>query len=467
LFGFQSKEEALQANISRDLYWNPVRWSQIRWDLWNRGYVEDVEVELKRKDGTKLVALESTTVVSSGNGQAQLLQGTWRDVTKQRELEAQFLRVQRMESVGSLAGGIAHDLNNVLAPILMGIQMLLERHEDDVTRRYLCTMEGEAKRGANLVRQILMFSRGVEGRRITLQLRQLIADIEKMLQQTFPKSIAIVTSVAPDLWTVTGDKTQLEQVMMNLCLNARDAMPNGGVLSIMAGNQILVPGRVGPAADKHEPHVVIEVSDTGQGIPHENLSRIFDPFFTTKKMGAGTGLGLSTVSAILTSHGGFISVDSVVDQGTAFNVYLPALGAVQEEKNITRGASSFPTGNGELILVVDDEAAIRDMVRTILENYGYRVLVAADGIEGVAAYSKHRDNIRLVLTDLEMPRLSGLELIRGLERVNAAVQVVSVSGLIDSGGLEQSAARPIRAVLQKPFTPAELLKTLHDVLQRS
>jgi CheY-like chemotaxis protein len=212
-------------------------------------------------------------------------------------------------------------------------------------------------------------------------------------------------------------------------------------------------------------YVLIQVSDTGQGIPPENLGRIFEPFFTTKEIGVGTGLGLSTVNAIVKNHGGFLTVDSNLGLGTAFRVFLPALSSEAENMEVPeRAADGFLSGNGELILVVDDEAGIRDLVRTVLETYGYRVVVAADGDEGLAVYTQNRDDIRLVLTDLDMPGKGGAHLIRTLEEINPAVRVISVSGLFEGNALGQVVGGPVRAVLQKPFSPAELLKTLHDTL---
>src|SRR6266850_1675192 len=402
MFGYSSKEEILRTNIGRDIYKSPRRWKEVR-----------------------------------------------------SLLEAQFLRSQRMESLGSLAGGIAHDLNNVLSPIVMGVEILKEKHTDPDTMRYLVMLDTCAKRGANLLRQILMFARGVEGRRTPLSLSPVFEAAEKMIRHTFSKSIEIITNIAPDLWRVSADKTQIEQVLMNLCVNARDAMPDGGRITISVRNEM---------DEKSGPYVVVEVSDTGRGIPPENLPKIFDPFFTTKQ--TGTGLGLSTVSAIVRNHGGFIDVNSVLEQGTTFTIHLPALRRGSEEAPAAPGPSDFPLGNGELILVVDDEAAVRDLVRTILSNYGYRVAVAADGIEGVAVYSKLRDEIKLVLTDMDMPRMNGAELIRKLERINPDVRVVSVSGLISSDSFGQTVAGPVHAVLQKPFSAPDLLRTLHDILQR-
>ena len=410
------------------------------------------EYRIAKPDATTRWVHARMKPVHDSEGHMVRVDGIITDISERKELEAQFLRAQRLENLGSLAGGIAHDLNNVLAPIVMGLQLLRDRHKDPGTVSTLATLESCAKRGANLVKQILMFARGVEGRRVPVDTGRLIVDLEKILRRTFAKSIRIALEVDPDLWTVSADTTQLEQVLMNLCVNARDAMPGGGTLTIAAHNRF-----------DDGAYVVIEVRDTGEGIPPENLDKIFDPFFTTKAAGAGTGLGLSTVNAIIKSHGGFVTVDSTLLQGTTFQVHLPALPAgVQREPAQTSGA--FPAGKGELILVVDDEAAIRDLARTILENYGYRVLIAADGVEGVAEYSKHQKEIDLVLTDLDMPKIDGPHMIRLIEGINPDVRIIAVSGLMGQDTFEDKTTGKPRPVLQKPFSFAQLLQTLRKVL---
>jgi len=365
-----------------------------------------------------------------------------------------------MENLGSLAGGIAHDLNNVLAPIVMGVEVLRDKYHNRDCLSTLAVLELCARRGANLVKQILMFARGVEGQQITVHVGRLIVDLDKMLERTFPKSIRIITDVAPHLWTVSANKTQVEQVLMNLCLNARDAMPNGGTLTITVTNH-----KIDRDTDaKQETYVRIEVRDTGEGIPPENIPKIFDPFFTTKQPGAGTGLGLSTVSAIVKNHGGHIGVESTVNSGTVFRVYLPAVVSGFQEKEDVKPVD-FPAGHGELILVVDDEAAIRDLAHTILENYGYRVLVAADGTEAINVYMRHGAEIRLVVTDVDMPMMDGAQMIQRLAELNPDVRVVSASGSIETEtGKDGKLSGPVRALLQKPFSPARLLQTVKSVI---
>jgi two-component system, cell cycle sensor histidine kinase and response regulator CckA len=420
-----------------------------------------VEYRIAKPDGAFRWVMAKLKPVRDAEGRTIRIDGSISDISGNKELEAQFLRAQRMENLGTLAGGIAHDLNNVLAPIMMGVEVLRERNADSESQATLATLELCTKRGANLVKQILMFARGVEERRVTLHPGRLIQDLHSMLLRTFPKSIKIVVDIASDLWSVSADKTQIEQVLMNLCVNARDAMPSGGTLTITTRNR-LANGENG--SSEKEAFVVIEVADTGQGIPSENLERIFDPFFTTKAAGKGTGLGLSTVSAIVKSHGGSVAVASVMGRGTTFEVSLPALVAdVQKEEDVKRNA--LPSGNGELVLVVDDDAAIRDLARTILDNYGYRVIVAVDGLDGVSVYSQHKESIAVVVTDLDMPIMDGPQMIQALERLNPAVRIVSTGGIIEGDKPGMKVAGCVRAVLEKPFSPAHLLKTLHNILQ--
>jgi signal transduction histidine kinase len=303
------------------------------------------------------------------------------DITEKKQLEAQLLRSQRLESLGTLAGGIAHDLNNVLAPILMSAQLLQMKISDSRSQQLLKIMESNVKRGAALIKQVLSFGRGIEGDRMILQVGHLISEIEQIIQETFPKSIEFYPDIVSDLWSVSGDATQLHQVLMNLIINARDAMPDGGTLTISAENLFIDQNyaRMNFEATVGS-YIVITVADTGTGIPPKILERIFEPFFTTKELGKGRGLGLSTVIGIIKSHGGFVKVDSAVGKGSQFQVYLPAVESTQTQQAENL---ELPTGHGELILVVDDEAPIREITRTVLETHNYKVVTASDGIEAM------------------------------------------------------------------------------------
>ena len=386
------------------------------------------------------------------------------DVTDKRRIEEQFLRTQRMESIGTLAGGIAHDLNNVLSPILMSVEILKTKLEDPQSRRMLGILENSAKRGADMVKQVLTFARGVEGERVLLQPRHLLKDVTKMITETFPKTIQFRSKIPESLWPLMGDATQLHQVLVNLTVNARDAMPEGGTLTVTAENHVLdtelnqngtflMPGF----------YVRVEVTDTGTGIPPHVLDKIYEPFFTTKEPGKGTGLGLSTVLGIVKSHGGFLQVQTEVNKGTTFTVFLPAQEGMQSQV-ADNEPKEIPTGRGELILAVDDEASVLTMTKETLETFGYRVITAKDGAEAVAAYTAHRDDIKGVLTDMLMPHMDGPSTIRVLKRLDPSVKIIAASGLMDVEKVRDVTGMEKIAFLMKPYTAEKLLTTLHRVL---
>ncbi|WP_341527565.1 response regulator [Nostoc sp. UHCC 0302] len=416
------------------------------------------------KSGKEILVASRWSLVCDEQGKPKSILAVDTDITDKKHLEAQLFRTQRLESIGTLASGIAHDLNNILTPILAGAQLLPLKFPDadERTHHLLEILEINARRGADLVKQVLSFARGVEGKRITLQLRHLIAELGKIIKETFPKSLEVRTDVPQDLWTISGDSTQIHQVLMNLCVNARDAMPNGGTLKISAQNLYIDENyaRMNLEA-KVGPYILITVSDTGTGIPKEILDRIFEPFFTTKEVGQGTGLGLSTVLGIIRSHGGFINVYSEVGSGTSFKVYLPAVGGME---TLSAEDLTPPTGQGELILIVDDEPAILEITKTSLEAYNYKILTASDGIEAIALYAKHMSQISAVLMDIMLPSLDGLTAIRTLQKINPQVKIIATSGLMSSNKLGAVADTGVTTFLSKPYTVSELLFALQKVL---
>jgi PAS domain S-box-containing protein len=389
--------------------------------------------------------------------------GTVKNITEKKKLESQLLRAQRMESIGTLASGIAHDINNVLTPIILSSELLREKLTDEKSQRLLDTIERSTQRGANLMKQVMSFARGVESERMALQATGIISEIEKIAKETFPRSTEIRTDIPKDIWNTFGDSTQLHQVLMNLCVNARDAMPDGGILSISAENLFIDEDYAHINIEaKAGPYIVIAVSDTGIGIPSEILDRIFEPFFTTKEPSKGTGLGLSIVLGIVKSHGGFINVYSEVGKGTVFKVYLPAITTAETQKADDR-QSELSAGHWESILVVDDEPQIRDITRAILESHGYRVLTAGDGKEAIILYLQYRDEINVVLMDMMMPVMDGSMSIRELHKVDPEVKIIAVSGLIEKDKLA-NVAGTVHAFLPKPYTTERLLKTIQEVL---
>lgn len=416
------------------------------------------------KEGKEIIVASRWTLMRDADGQPISILIVNTDITEKKQLEAQFLRAQRMESIGTLASGIAHDLNNALTPIMMTVQLLQMKLLDEQSQEWLEILETNVKRGADLVKQVLSFSRGIEGKRTNLKVGDLILEIERITRQTFSKAIEIRTDLPEqNLWTVSGNATQLHQVLMNLCVNARDAMPEGGILEISAKNQWIDThyARMNLEA-KVGPYLVIIVSDTGIGISREILDRIFEPFFTTKELGKGTGLGLASVLGIIRSHGGFVNVYSEVGKGTQFQVYLPV--TANEADFLPTEHHESLTGHGEVILVVDDEDAIREITKNSLEAHGYNVLVASDGIEAIALYTQHKNEISVVLVDMMMPSMDGPTAIRVLQKINPQVKIIAVSGLVSNHKMLELVGNSVKTFLPKPYTSTELLKNLHVVL---
>ncbi|WP_395746496.1 PAS domain S-box protein [Prosthecobacter sp.] len=422
------------------------------------------EIQQITKSGAAVLIDAHWTLVRDDAGRPRAVLAINSDITEKKKMEQQFFRAQRMESIGTLAGGIAHDLNNVLAPILMSIDLLRLTSRDERAKSVLSTIETSARRGADMVKQILSFARGVEGERVVINIRHIIEDMQHLVQDTFPKEIVFRAELDAQLPSFSGDHTQVHQVLLNLCVNARDAMPKGGTLTLSATSlqvddnyagmtQGSLPGR----------YLMIKVTDTGTGIPPEVMDKIFDPFFTTKEHGKGTGLGLSTVISIVKSHGGFLNAYSEPGNGATFSICFPAMdgpdggGAKVEE-------DTHPRGNDELILIVDDEEAVRTITRQTLETYGYRALTAADGTEAVALYSMHRTDIAAVVTDMMMPVMGGHATIQVLQRLNPAVKIIAASGLANDGGAARASAMGVKHFLPKPFTAQTILTALRQVL---
>lgn len=442
------EEDLLQFQVAKDILKASDTWQG--------------ELQQVTQEGKTVVVESRWTLVRDRANQPTSILVVNTDITEKKQLEAQFLRAQRMESIGTLASGIAHDLNNILAPILMSVQLLQIKFPEPQNQRLLKTIETNVKRGAALIKQVLSFARGLEGKRTTVQVKHLILEIEHIVKETFPKSIEFATNIAPDLWTVSGDPTQLHQILMNLVVNALDAMPNGGILRVNAENISIDENYVKTHIDAQVgAYIAIAISDTGIGIEPQVLERIFEPFFTTKSIGKGTGLGLSTVMGIVKSHGGFIHVYSEVGQGTLFKVYLPALPAteVQELQD-----TELPLGQGELILVIDDESAIREITKTSLESYNYKAITARDGIEAVNLYQKYHSEISVVLTDMMMPSMDGPTTINNLQKINPYVKIIGVSGLNISDKLTAATNIGVKTFLFKPYSAKELLKTIDGVL---
>ncbi|HYW19515.1 MAG TPA: PAS domain S-box protein [Nodularia sp. (in: cyanobacteria)] len=425
------------------------------------------ELRKVTKSGQEIVVSSRWTLMYDAAGQPKSILCVSTDITEKKQLEEQFFRAQRLESLGTLAGGIAHDLNNILTPILAASQLLQVRFAQDKEhyQNLLQIIEKNSKRGAALVKQVLSFARGFKGERTIVQLKHLIAEINQIAQQTFPKSIEFAITIPEDLWAVSGDATQLHQVFMNLVVNARDAMPAGGTVSIHTENMFIDQAYARMNLDAKVGHyVVMTVADTGIGIPPEILDKIFDPFFTTKEVGKGTGLGLSTVLGIIKSHGGFMNVSSTVEQGSKFKLFLPAVEVTQSLD--INNLEIFP-GQGELILFVDDEPEIREIAKIVLEKYNYKTITASNGIEAIALYAQHKQQISAVLMDIMMPEMDGITAIRTLQKMNPEVKIIACSGINPNVALANADHTAVEVVVAKPYTAPDLLNSLHHILRRN
>lgn len=423
------------------------------------------ELEQITKTGREIIVASRCSLVHDESGKPQSILAVNTDITEKKQLQAQFYHAQRLESLGTLASGIAHDLNNILTPILAVAQLLPIKlnHLDESNQNLLQILENNCKRGAELVKQITTFARGAKGKSVHVQPKHLLKEIEQVIKSTFPKSIEISLDIAtPNLWTILADPTQIHQVLMNLCVNARDAMPHGGRLSMIADNfrvdenyaRINLEAKVGD-------YVVITISDTGSGMSPEVIERIFEPFFTTKEPDKGTGLGLSTVIGITKNQGGFVKVHSEVGRGSQFQVYLSATNLLATQAT---NDTQMLQGRGELILIVDDEAFIRELAKNSLEQFNYRVLIASDSIEAFSLYAQQKTEISLVLMDIQMPSIDGFQAIRILRQMNPAVKIIVLSGLTSNYQLLEANNLEVQAFLPKPYTIKELLDTIRTVL---
>ncbi len=417
--------------------------------------------------GDSIIVESRWTLVRSEEGNPDYYLVTNTDITDQKRTEEHLFRAQRMESIGTLAGGIAHDLNNILSPIMMAVDMLQLNDPDPETARWLAMIKENSERGADLVKQVLTFARGMTGERIPVQLKHIVKDLVAVLTETIQKSIAVKYDLDPNLWTILADPTQIHQILMNISINARDAMPSGGEISIKADNVKIDENYARMNIDA-EPgnYIILTISDTGTGIPYEVVKRIFDPFFTTKEIGKGTGLGLATTMTIVKSHGGFINVYSELKKGTRFSIYLPSA-ETQTESAQKIAKDELPRGNGELILIVDDEENIRKVAEATLIRFGYQVVTATDGTDALALYSQQNNKIDVVLTDLAMPYMDGNALIRTLRKLDPNIKVIAMSGLISEEQTAELKTLGVVDFLSKPYTAETLLNALRKAISNN
>jgi len=463
LFGYASRQELLQVNIARDLYENFRDGEKFLAAILISGHVKDYEVNLKTKNNELVVVLITARVEYNESDMIVGYRGIMRDITERKLLEQRYLQAQKMESIGLLAGGIAHDFNNILGGILgYASWMKANIKEDHHFFRPVDTIEKSAQRAAELTAQLLAFARGGKYDIKAASLNNVINESLKIISGTFDKSIVIETILDESLPTVEIDVGQIQQVLINLCVNARDAMPAGGRMTIQSALAVLGDNDIHGQLDAHPGwFAVMTVSDTGVGMDGKVKQRIFEPFFTTKEKGKGTGLGLSMVYGVVKNHGGFVNVYSELGEGSTFKVYLPLSGKPEVMED---GGDEEMTGGHESILIIDDEEVIREVAADILSSYGYRVQMAADGEDGVAKYQKQEPRCDLVILDMIMPRQGGRDTFLQLKKINPAIKVLFSTGYSQNEKVSEIISLGVSGFIQKPYQVNDLLSKVREIL---
>lgn len=461
-----SKEEMLGEKANERLFDEEKReklsdcWQAVReTDEWKG------ELHQQTKEGDEIIVESRWTLVRKADGTPESVLVINTDITERKRLESQFLRSQRMESIGRLVSGIAHDLGNLLVPISLGVKVLQRRFDDDEKAiRTLSVIQNSAERGSDMVDQVLAFARGVEGERVMLQPAPIIEDVQNITEETFPEEIDIRVDVEENLKPIRGDATQIQQVLMNLCVNARDAMPDGGTLTIQAQNLTLGEEDARRNIDA-EPgtYICMSVADTGVGMPDEVIDKIFEPFYTTKPEGEGTGLGLSTAYSIVKGHDGFIDVSSAPEEGTTFRIFLPV--ATEEAEAGGRSPTVMENGEGTRVLVVDDEENILNTTKEALEQAGFHVETAHGGQAALEKLRARHFDVDVVITDIVMPDVDGLGVIEAVHAARPELPIIAASGIAD-GRTDAALDAGADALLSKPFTDEKLRAALQQVLHR-
>lgn len=417
----------------------------------------------RKKDGTIIDVELTAHSFTFSNRPARLIQVT--DISARRSLEEQLRQAQKMEAIGQLAGGVAHDFNNLLTAINgYSVLALGKLSPDELSRQYVAEIKRAGERASALTRQLLAFSRRQILQTIVLDLNLVVSEMEKMLRRLIGESVELTTALDPKLGNVKADAGQIEQVIMNLVVNARDAMPDGGKLTIETKNVYLEENyAMQHLSVRPDLYTMLAVSDTGTGMDAETQKRVFEPFFTTEETGKGTGLGLSTVYGIVKQSGGSIWVYSEPERGTTFKIYLPQIEEQMPEPESNAEVEEDLQGT-ETILLVEDEELVRNLVRETLETYGYKILEAANGTDGLLIYEQYRESIDLLLTDAVMPKMGGKDLAAILSKTYPQIKVLFMSGYTDETIINHGILEENTNFIQKPFTPHALVRAVHEIL---
>jgi two-component system cell cycle sensor histidine kinase/response regulator CckA len=465
MLGYSSALEVLALDPKRDVFADPAEYARLIEEFRRTGRVDGFEVRWKRKDGAAITVRISGRAVASEDQPSDVLEAIAEDITERRVLEDQFRQSQKMEAVGRLAGGIAHDFNNLLTVVSGYTEVLL----DQLTPAHPLRAKAESiqqasDRATTLTRQLLAFSRKQLLQLKVVDVNAIVEDMERLLRPLIGEDIELITQLEPSIGCTRADAGQLEQVIMNLVVNAKDAMPRGGKIRISTASVILDDtDRTENTFIKHGPYVMICVSDTGHGMDRETQARIFEPFFTTKEKGKGTGLGLSTVYGIIKQSGGYVFVQSEIGRGTVFTMYFPRVDEPTEAPGAAPAALAA-AGGSETILLVEDEESVRQLIRETLESRGYHVLEAGDGRAALTLAAARSETIHLVITDVVMPGLSGHELVQQLLGTRPAIKVLYLSGHAEETVAGPLAPQGPKAFLQKPFTLQNLSRKVREVL---
>jgi two-component system cell cycle sensor histidine kinase/response regulator CckA len=466
MLGYSSPDELYAMDMSRDLYVNPDERQKYIDEFAKAKRIEGIETRWRRKDGKVITVRLSGRAGLKYPGEPESFEMICEDITERRMLEEQLLHSQKMEAVGRLAGGVAHDFNNLLTVIKGYSELMLNELSDkDPMRGEVEEVRRAAERAASLTRQLLAFSRRQVLEPKVLDLNVIINNMEKLLLRLLGEDVELQVSLSSSLGMVKADPGQIEQVIMNLAVNARDAMPRGGKLTLETRSHVIDESYAREHAVVHAgQYAMIAVSDTGMGMDAETVSHIFEPFFTTKEIGKGTGLGLSTVYGIVKQSGGYIWVYSEPGRGTSFKIYLPIVrGGTTDEAG---GRPTLtPTYRGtETILLVEDEDGVRALIREVLQRHGYRVIDTRNGPEATQACERHEGEIHMLLTDVVLAQITGTDLARQLSPMRPRMKVLFISGYTEEAIVHQGVLEEGTAFLQKPFTPNVLARKVREVL---